>query len=73
MSFFRAKTEETRKVLPARYWKGSITASVYCSPVSYESAEESRRQIYDDMKSCRIRREKDMDGSMEFARHYTCG
>lgn len=47
-------------------------ARVYCPELPKEQVETSLRQLRDDMQSCRIRHEQDVDASMEYARHHGC-
>lgn len=51
----------------------SFVATVNADEITDDEKKiRSIRQMHADMKSYRIRREKALEDSMEFAKHYTC-
>lgn len=72
MSFFRANTISKQSEPTKRECKHSITATVRCERVSPESARAAIQQLREDLNSCRIRNERAIDSSREFAKHYKC-
>lgn len=47
-------------------------ATVNAPRISDEQAVRAIRQMHSDMRSYRIRREKALEDSVKFAKHYTC-
>ena len=69
------KADSTLKQRPVTVRESSLrgfVATVNAPRISDEQAVRAVRQMHSDMKSYRIRREKALEDSTEFAKHYTC-
>ena len=72
MSFFHTNAVNKPSEPTKREWKRSITATVCCERISPASARVAIQQLREDLNSCRIRNERAIDSSREFAKHYKC-
>lgn len=72
MGFYKPRTRSVYSSRPSSDSTPPFTASVSRKELSDEQVRVSMQRLHDDMKSYRMRREKDMDDSLEFAKHYTC-
>lgn len=72
MSFYREYPRKTRTIETNNVAIAPSTGLIHCERLSEKQVKESMQRLHDEMKSYRLRREKDMDDSMEFAKHYTC-
>jgi len=68
MAFFKRGSGEKRRQKEGPPWCYSITTTIHYPGCTDEEVRESRKQLHEDLKSCRKRDLEDQRGSMEEAK-----